>query len=93
LDASGFLEHLKLPHYVTFRSMVDRKRAVRAAKRVRPATNGPRDEGTAGQTGRTVAPPGGAGLEAATSPEAAAGGDCAEAQPAGGPVLSGGPGR
>ena len=25
LDASGFLEHLKLPHYVTFRSMVDRK--------------------------------------------------------------------
>jgi len=23
LDASGFLEHLKLPHYVTFRSMVD----------------------------------------------------------------------
>lgn len=27
LDASGFLEHLKLPHYVTFRSMVERKRA------------------------------------------------------------------
>jgi alpha-D-ribose 1-methylphosphonate 5-triphosphate synthase subunit PhnI len=32
LDASGFLEHLKLPHYVTFRSMVERKLAVRAAK-------------------------------------------------------------
>lgn len=31
LDASGFLEHLKLPHYVTFRSMVERKQAVRAA--------------------------------------------------------------
>jgi alpha-D-ribose 1-methylphosphonate 5-triphosphate synthase subunit PhnI len=33
LDASGFLEHLKLPHYVTFRSMADRKAAVRAAAR------------------------------------------------------------
>jgi alpha-D-ribose 1-methylphosphonate 5-triphosphate synthase subunit PhnI len=31
LDASGFLEHLKLPHYVTFRSMTDRKAAIRAA--------------------------------------------------------------
>jgi len=31
LDASGFLEHLKLPHYVTFRSMVDRKMAIKAA--------------------------------------------------------------
>jgi alpha-D-ribose 1-methylphosphonate 5-triphosphate synthase subunit PhnI len=30
LDASGFLEHLKLPHYVTFRSMVERKQAIRA---------------------------------------------------------------
>ncbi|RDI55351.1 carbon-phosphorus lyase complex subunit PhnI [Nocardia mexicana] len=29
LDSCGFLEHLKLPHYVTFRSMTDRKRAVR----------------------------------------------------------------
>ncbi|MGA9277497.1 carbon-phosphorus lyase complex subunit PhnI [Ilumatobacter sp.] len=32
LDATGFLEHLKLPHYVTFRSMVERKLAVRAAR-------------------------------------------------------------
>ncbi len=32
LDASGFLEHLKLPHYVTFRSMVERKLAVRVAE-------------------------------------------------------------
>jgi alpha-D-ribose 1-methylphosphonate 5-triphosphate synthase subunit PhnI len=31
LDSSGFLEHLKLPHYVTFRSMVERKHAMRAA--------------------------------------------------------------
>ncbi|MFD4294724.1 carbon-phosphorus lyase complex subunit PhnI [Rhodococcus sp. NPDC058532] len=31
LDSCGFLEHLKLPHYVTFRSMIDRKRAVRGA--------------------------------------------------------------
>jgi alpha-D-ribose 1-methylphosphonate 5-triphosphate synthase subunit PhnI len=42
LDASGFLEHLKLPHYVTFRSMVDRKAAIRAAAELRdrqqPAT-------------------------------------------------------
>ncbi|MDQ3990158.1 MAG: carbon-phosphorus lyase complex subunit PhnI [Actinomycetota bacterium] len=29
LDAGGFLEHLKLPHYVTFRSMVERKQAMR----------------------------------------------------------------
>lgn len=31
LDSSGFLEHLKLPHYVTFRSMVERKTAMRGA--------------------------------------------------------------
>lgn len=29
LDSSGFLEHLKLPHYVTFRSMIERKTTVR----------------------------------------------------------------
>lgn len=32
VEASGFLEHLKLPHYVDFRSLLDRKRAVRAAR-------------------------------------------------------------
>lgn len=38
LDSGGFLEHLKLPHYVTFRSMVDRKLAVRSTgERVRVA--------------------------------------------------------
>ncbi|MEK0415912.1 MAG: hypothetical protein RL352_1309 [Actinomycetota bacterium] len=33
LDSAGFLEHLKLPHYVTFRSMIERKIAVRKARR------------------------------------------------------------
>ena len=42
LDASGFLEHLKLPHYVTFRSMVERKMAVRASA----AANGTAPEET-----------------------------------------------
>ncbi|MCU0274781.1 MAG: carbon-phosphorus lyase complex subunit PhnI, partial [Acidimicrobiales bacterium] len=32
LDASGFLEHLKLPHYVTFRSMVERKTTMRSER-------------------------------------------------------------
>jgi alpha-D-ribose 1-methylphosphonate 5-triphosphate synthase subunit PhnI len=32
LDASGFLEHLKLPHYVTFRSMMERKAALRSER-------------------------------------------------------------
>jgi alpha-D-ribose 1-methylphosphonate 5-triphosphate synthase subunit PhnI len=31
LDSGGFLEHLKLPHYVTFRSMAERKQALQAA--------------------------------------------------------------
>jgi alpha-D-ribose 1-methylphosphonate 5-triphosphate synthase subunit PhnI len=35
LDAGGFLEHLKLPHYVTFRSMVERKQALQAAGGIR----------------------------------------------------------
>lgn len=29
IESSGFLEHLKLPHYVDFRSVIERKRAVR----------------------------------------------------------------
>lgn len=29
LDAAGFAEHLKLPHYVTFRSMMERKEVLR----------------------------------------------------------------
>lgn len=34
LDASGFLEHLKLPHYVTFRSMMERKTTMRSERAV-----------------------------------------------------------
>jgi alpha-D-ribose 1-methylphosphonate 5-triphosphate synthase subunit PhnI len=32
LDSGGFLDHLKLPHYVTFRSIVDRKLAGRGPR-------------------------------------------------------------
>jgi alpha-D-ribose 1-methylphosphonate 5-triphosphate synthase subunit PhnI len=32
VDASGFLEHLKLPHYVDFRSTLERKQAMRMAR-------------------------------------------------------------
>ncbi len=74
LDASGFLEHLKLPHYVTFRSMVDRKRAVRAASPV----NG---------RARTGSPQPGPAPAAGPVAGSTAGGDCADAQPAGSPVL------
>jgi alpha-D-ribose 1-methylphosphonate 5-triphosphate synthase subunit PhnI len=46
LDSGGFLEHLKLPHYVTFRSIVDRKLASRAARAGRErAATGPGDQG------------------------------------------------
>ncbi|WP_101951008.1 carbon-phosphorus lyase complex subunit PhnI [Mycobacterium sp. 3519A] len=37
LDSGGFLEHLKLPHYVTFRSMVERKKALQDAERAEVA--------------------------------------------------------
>lgn len=36
LDSGGFLDHLKLPHYVTFRSIVDRKLAGRSPSDRRP---------------------------------------------------------
>jgi len=39
LESSGFLEHLKLPHYVTFRSMTDRKLAMRSMSRSSEETN------------------------------------------------------
>ncbi len=44
LNSGGFLEHLKLPHYVTFRSMTERKQALRAAAV---------DAGTAATSGAT----------------------------------------
>lgn len=50
LDSSGFLEHLKLPHYVTFRSMLDRKEAVRRAGK---ATRAP----DTAPSGNTPTPP------------------------------------
>lgn len=37
LAANGFLEHLKLPHYVTFRSQVERAEAVAASPHDAPA--------------------------------------------------------
>ncbi len=40
LDSGGFLDHLKLPHYVTFRSIVDRKLAARAAATAREGGEG-----------------------------------------------------
>jgi alpha-D-ribose 1-methylphosphonate 5-triphosphate synthase subunit PhnI len=41
LDASGFLEHLKLPHYVTFRSMMERKQAMAAKRAAKPESGEP----------------------------------------------------
>ncbi|WP_255475183.1 carbon-phosphorus lyase complex subunit PhnI [Halapricum sp. CBA1109] len=34
MDAFGFIEHLKLPHYVTFQSILDRIRSIRERKGV-----------------------------------------------------------
>jgi alpha-D-ribose 1-methylphosphonate 5-triphosphate synthase subunit PhnI len=59
LEASGFLEHLKLPHYVTFRSMVERKLALRA-RNAAPPSGGPPP--TRGQTPHAA--PAGAGVVA-----------------------------
>jgi alpha-D-ribose 1-methylphosphonate 5-triphosphate synthase subunit PhnI len=39
LDSGGFLEHLKLPHYVTFRSIVDRKLTGRLLRDREPAAH------------------------------------------------------
>jgi alpha-D-ribose 1-methylphosphonate 5-triphosphate synthase subunit PhnI len=36
MDAFGFVEHLKLPHYVTFQSILDRIRSIRERKRGTP---------------------------------------------------------
>jgi alpha-D-ribose 1-methylphosphonate 5-triphosphate synthase subunit PhnI len=47
LDASGFLEHLKLPHYVTFRSIVERKVAIRVAAERRVPESPPADSSPA----------------------------------------------
>ena len=49
IEASGFLEHLKLPHYVDFRSVLDRKRAVRAAREEAAKEKAARDQAAAGK--------------------------------------------
>ncbi|WP_129114684.1 carbon-phosphorus lyase complex subunit PhnI [Halegenticoccus tardaugens] len=40
VDSFGFVEHLKLPHYVTFGSILDRIRSIRERKRERGADAG-----------------------------------------------------
>ena len=57
LDASGFLEHLKLPHYVTFRSMVERKRVMASGRTIDDAE--PESENGA-ENGADAAPEDGA---------------------------------
>ncbi|MFW6003006.1 MAG: carbon-phosphorus lyase complex subunit PhnI [Halanaeroarchaeum sp.] len=45
MDSFGFIEHLKLPHYVTFQSILDRIRGIRERKGVtRTDTNDTSDE-------------------------------------------------
>jgi len=50
MDSFGFIEHLKLPHYVTFQSILDRIRAIRERRgltddgRVDPPAEGPTEE-------------------------------------------------
>jgi alpha-D-ribose 1-methylphosphonate 5-triphosphate synthase subunit PhnI len=44
LDSGGFLEHLKLPHYVTFRSIVERKLAGRGLPGDDARDDGARDD-------------------------------------------------
>ncbi|MFC7403522.1 carbon-phosphorus lyase complex subunit PhnI [Georgenia alba] len=46
LAANGFLEHLKMPHYVTFRSMIER--ALAAADEHERGTSGVRGDGQSG---------------------------------------------
>jgi hypothetical protein len=95
LDASGFLEHLKLPHYVTFRSMVDRKRAVRAACEANSGPSGGAGSGPL-RPGQVRAAEPAAGSVAAGSMAAGpmAGGDCADGipSPVRQPGNAGGPG-
>ncbi|GAB3300775.1 phosphonate metabolism protein PhnI [Epidermidibacterium keratini] len=49
LASNGFLEHLKLPHYVTFRSMLDRALAARAEQQ--PAQQAPQQPELTDQAG------------------------------------------
>jgi len=60
LDSFGFIEHLKLPHYVTFQSILDRIRAVREGR------------GLDAEVGTAVESPDGEGDEPAADPSVAA---------------------
>ncbi|HYZ53448.1 MAG TPA: carbon-phosphorus lyase complex subunit PhnI [Streptosporangiaceae bacterium] len=83
LDSGGFLEHLKLPHYVTFRSMVDRKLAGRS-ERQRGTASGGTGPANAGSPGTEPA-----GTEpAGTEP---AGTEPAGSEPAGTELAGTGP--
>ncbi|SFK67896.1 alpha-D-ribose 1-methylphosphonate 5-triphosphate synthase subunit PhnI [Halogranum rubrum] len=48
IDSFGFIEHLKLPHYVTFQSILDRIRAIRERKGLDPVDGGERTDGDGG---------------------------------------------
>jgi alpha-D-ribose 1-methylphosphonate 5-triphosphate synthase subunit PhnI len=55
MDSFGFIEHLKLPHYVTFQSILDRIRSIRERKgAAAPGATGDPDEPT--PTDREPAP-------------------------------------
>lgn len=45
IDSFGFIEHLKLPHYVTFQSILDRIREVRERRRLTDESDGGRSDG------------------------------------------------
>jgi alpha-D-ribose 1-methylphosphonate 5-triphosphate synthase subunit PhnI len=49
IDSFGFIEHLKLPHYVTFQSILDRIRAIR--ERTNPEGDATTDDAGKGDTG------------------------------------------
>jgi alpha-D-ribose 1-methylphosphonate 5-triphosphate synthase subunit PhnI len=55
IDSFGFIEHLKLPHYVTFQSTLDRIRALRERRRVAGETD---------ESAEPADPPAGATTEA-----------------------------
>ncbi len=44
MDSFGFIEHLKLPHYVTFQSILDRIRSIRKRQQAGEENNSPSDE-------------------------------------------------
>jgi alpha-D-ribose 1-methylphosphonate 5-triphosphate synthase subunit PhnI len=56
LDSSGLLEHLKLPHYVTFRSIVDRKLASRAVMAEKDEAADRADDGNEDSVGESTGP-------------------------------------